>query len=1147
MTPPDDSAFENDVTAVSPYDDGTGHHRAAGQEQSAVAPSTSTSGRSAGWGWFNRSRHREEHPAADSVPPAGPTASSDGAWGPASQPGVAPSGSDRPSESGSSDSAWSSPESAATEVGWPSSSPATGGEVGSGEVVAADEPRSAEPAPASADPGEAVRPQDDPGPVASPALPSPTDQGGPGPGSSEALNADPARSEWSAPQTPDADSRPGSAEKVSPIAPETPHVAASESADGEGPFADRSPFESTPATDRTGTASAPDSDASSPPVTPPSPWAVESPDRSGAAETAPDQVSARPAGDAEAVETPHPAETAPPPGAAPPSLSDAGDAEAGSAERPESAAPGETFSPQANRTSTAEGPAANPTTGSPAPEVESAVSSEADASSRRAESAPDTAREVVPVPGSGPVSEQVTVAPESASTETGPAGIEQEPAAPEPAAAPESAQVASPAAPAPASATSEPSRPLTRAEIRRRREAESAANPPAESPEGGEPSSQEPSGRGDEPEEEPTHEAIDALAEAADTLQDEGYYVVVAQRWPGARNAWVELLLVGTGGIFVMAATNWRTLRLRDGELDGNVGDIDRAARSLSNIAAKVEAELITIGVAPGEVVPVGVTESPAQGRAEGAHHGRIRVVAPDGVMPLIRSRGRRFRQSHVDRIAAVLAGMFPEQLERATAAARAEVEPDPAGELTDVEPWMTFLTPEQAALAHRDWSGPARIRGAAGTGKTVLGLHRAAYLALTTPDRVLVASLVRTLPKVMERSYAQLSPETRDRVEFTSVHRFALDVLTERGVRTQVDLAAASAAFRTAWDRAGNGTILSDQPVPMSYWQEEIEHIIKGRGLVTREQYLAAERHGRRHPAKPQVRTQVWALLNAYQSELASRGVMDLADVLLLADGELAREPWPVKYSGVIIDEAQDASVVAVRLLHRLVGDRPNGLLLIADGQQGVVPGGLRLDEAGVSVTGRDALLSRNMRNDQLLGQVAHAVVSATTFDDLDGFVWHPDRGLSWAHEGGQMPTIVREADPVRHDAALLQWLRSISQADAGPPDVAVLVARQNQADHYRQLLTEGGLAAVDLDRYDGSQRAVKVGTMRRAKGLTFANVAIAQLHGDSLENTTLTRPDLDSGVAAALERIEREQREVFSAISRVTHSLWLGYLEPR
>ena len=45
-------------------------------------------------------------------------------------------------------------------------------------------------------------------------------------------------------------------------------------------------------------------------------------------------------------------------------------------------------------------------------------------------------------------------------------------------------------------------------------------------------------------------------------------------------------------------------------------------------------------------------------------------------------------------------------------------------------EKWTVFLHPEQRQWVERDYAGPARVSGSAGTGKTIVALHRAVHLA---------------------------------------------------------------------------------------------------------------------------------------------------------------------------------------------------------------------------------------------------------------------------------------------------------------------------------------------------------------------------------------------------------------------------------
>jgi hypothetical protein len=62
-------------------------------------------------------------------------------------------------------------------------------------------------------------------------------------------------------------------------------------------------------------------------------------------------------------------------------------------------------------------------------------------------------------------------------------------------------------------------------------------------------------------------------------------------------------------------------------------------------------------------------------------------------------------------------------------------------------EKWTVFLHPDQRDWVARDYGGPTRVSGSAGTGKTIVGIHRAAYLARTNPDASVLLTTATTCP----------------------------------------------------------------------------------------------------------------------------------------------------------------------------------------------------------------------------------------------------------------------------------------------------------------------------------------------------------------------------------------------------------------
>ncbi|GAA3063247.1 hypothetical protein GCM10020000_53280 [Streptomyces olivoverticillatus] len=122
----------------------------------------------------------------------------------------------------------------------------------------------------------------------------------------------------------------------------------------------------------------------------------------------------------------------------------------------------------------------------------------------------------------------------------------------------------------------------------------------------------------------------------------------------------------------------------------------------------------------------------------------------------------------------------------------------------------MTFLHPDQVALVRRNWAGPARISGPAGTGKTVVALHRAAHLAQRTTGRILYVTFANNLPRVQSTFLREMSPAVADRIEFRSLHSWSLKFLEERRIPHRLHGDRARTAFNLAWSHRGRDSILS-------------------------------------------------------------------------------------------------------------------------------------------------------------------------------------------------------------------------------------------------------------------------------------------------------------------------------------------------
>ncbi len=644
-------------------------------------------------------------------------------------------------------------------------------------------------------------------------------------------------------------------------------------------------------------------------------------------------------------------------------------------------------------------------------------------------------------------------------------------------------------------------------------------------------------------------------------LTARGWRLLVDRQWSAARTADADMLLVGPGGVFVIQVT-----------AGGEPGD-ERAAGLLAATKA-AERAVASLGMSPVAVQPFMVFA----GQRRDGSLGRIRLLGEHEIGPVLLSQRHRLRVESVRAIADHLERVLPQyavaavdrQTTPATATAAAVAAPGSHRQSSSdglfdldglrdaalkgamqapIEQWMTFLHPDQVALVRRNWSGPARISGPAGTGKTVVALHRAAHLARRTTGRILYVTFANNLPRVQSTFLRTMAPAVADRVDFRSLHSWAQEFLHERGIPVRLHGDKAETAFSLAWKNVGRESRLAELDPAPTYWHEEIDYVIKGRGLTRFEEYATLPRRRRKASLHRAHRQSVWELYEAYESLRGERGVHDFNDVLSLALAEASRRREQPPYAAVIVDEVQDLTLVGVRLLHALVGDAPNGLLVVGDGQQTVYPGGFRLTDAGIDIRGdRGQVLRTNYRNSKQILDAALTVVADDAFEDLDGERTPGRRDVDLTYHDGD---VVRVTGPTveAHDRQLLDALRSLPEGALA--DTALLCPSMRAIGHYQRLLTQAGLAVCQLEHYEGrAVDAVKLGTYRRAKGLEFKNVFLPQ-HDAAFANATPaetaggTRGGTETPQTAR-EREELRRSQLFVAMTRARDLLWLGSVTP-
>jgi superfamily I DNA/RNA helicase len=630
-----------------------------------------------------------------------------------------------------------------------------------------------------------------------------------------------------------------------------------------------------------------------------------------------------------------------------------------------------------------------------------------------------------------------------------------------------------------------------------------------------------------------------ALVDAVAPLRERGWVLLADRRWPGTNGANIDLIMVGPGGIFLIDAKNWSSPHLTGDRLFNGADDRADAVDQVLAATEVVATSLSMLDVVPAAVTPLLVfVGRPCTGNVQG-----VRMIGLAEIVCVLTERPDRLSAESVQRVAAHLEAKFPPHAGTPEPANRVESD----GALFDlydhtyevqrralhgsVEDWMTFLHPDQNALVRRSWNGPARISGSAGTGKTVVAVHRAVHLARRTPGRILFTAYVKSLPRSARGKLALLDSGCLDRVDFMSLHGWAFDFLRDRGRPIKVKREAIDLCFKLAWAKLPGQAALT-AIAHHDFWREEIDDLIKGRGITELNQYLELRRRGRGTLRGPH-RHIVWELFQRYEQRRQADNLYDFNDMVSHTLAEVRRRPVDPPYAAVIVDEAQDLNLIQMKLAHAIIGDVPNGLLLVGDGRQNVYHHSYRLAEAGLSIRGdRAQVLRINYRNTAAVHAAAQQIGRGQAFDDPDGFAVDADDSIVVIIEGGAVDDYTGPAAGLK--AAMIKAIK----AKNDPGSCAVLCERRSAVKHWLTELQRAGLDAQDLDDYDfTSTNRVKVGTVDRSKGLEFKHVFLPQWHHYAIPAALPETP--------AADRAELLGRRAYVGVTRARDTVWRGSLK--
>lgn len=410
---------------------------------------------------------------------------------------------------------------------------------------------------------------------------------------------------------------------------------------------------------------------------------------------------------------------------------------------------------------------------------------------------------------------------------------------------------------------------------------------------------------------------------------------------------------------------------------------------------------------------------------------------------------------------------------------------------------WRVFLHPSQRKLVQAQFNGPARVLGGAGTGKTVVAMHRAKFLAsqCAENERILFTTFTKSLIHDIKKNLQKIcSYDEIKKIEVVHLDKWAENFLRSKSYKHQVDYDGRHSLRKKLWSQA-IGALLNDE-FASDFLREEWEKVIQYHDVTDFAQYAALARPGRQGRLSRIQRKAIWPVFEEYRTLLNENQIWEPADMFRAARSILTAGNQNAGFKHIIVDEIQDFHPQAFRLLRGMIPSDQfsrNDLFLVGDGHQNIYGHHIILGQLGIEIRGRGRRLKLNYRTPEETRRWAVSILKHQDINDLDGGK-DSDKGY---HSSMSGPEPIFEKctsfdDEVNHIAA---WHRRIREANGG--HVACIAVRTNdEREKYAKALSTQEIPvheitgeSMDID----DPKPLRLATMHRIKGLEFDHVCLA------------------------------------------------------
>jgi len=448
---------------------------------------------------------------------------------------------------------------------------------------------------------------------------------------------------------------------------------------------------------------------------------------------------------------------------------------------------------------------------------------------------------------------------------------------------------------------------------------------------------------------------------------------------------------------------------------------------------------------------------------------------------------------------------------------------------------WRLFLHPSQKRIIEQEYDGSVSVTGSAGTGKTVIAIHRAKRLAeklVGGNDRVLVTTFSTSLADDIKQFINDMcSTEVFNRIEIINFDKWIYNYSSKYIPKVKIIYGE---EVLKVWKQALTRTSCS-LDYPLEFYQKEYEQIILEQEISSFEMYKYASRTGSGTALDRIARQKIWSVIQEYNTILDEKKVADMGTLMSSIIFHIKQYHPKGLYPSIIIDEAQDFSTAAFKLLKAMAGPtHTNDIMLIGDMNQNIYNKKLDFDKCDIDIDGRVEKLYLNYRNTDKISEFAKKIlinsVKDTNIIAINSIAISP----------GREPEIIeskKNADELKTiESTIKKWLALGYNSSS----ICITARTNKMLDVAKKHLSKAGLETYEIknDRTENQDiNGIRFATMHRIKGLEFDCVLLMSSNSDAIPNKSTLDLAIDGIHKKSL--IESERALLYVALTRARKEL--------